>query len=79
MEKIPVGILGATGAVGQKFILLLSDHPWFEVRELAASQRSSGKRYQDAVNWVQERPIPETIREMRVKDCEPNLECKIVF
>ena len=79
MEKIPVGILGATGAVGQKFILLLSDHPWFEIRELAASQRSSGKRYQDAVNWIQERPIPEAIREMMVKDCEPNLEGKMVF
>ena len=79
MEKIPVGILGATGAVGQKFILLLSDHPWFEIRELAASQRSSGKRYQDVVNWKQERPVPDTIREMMVKDCEPNLECKIVF
>jgi aspartate-semialdehyde dehydrogenase len=79
VEKIPVGILGATGAVGQKFILLLSDHPWFEIRELAASQRSSGKRYQDVVNWKQERPVPDTIREMMVKDCEPNLECKIVF
>ena len=79
MEKIPVGILGATGAVGQKFILLLSDHPWFEIRELAASQRSSGKPYQNVVNWVQERPIPENIGEMTVKDCEPDLECKIVF
>ena len=79
MEKIPVGILGATGTVGQKFILLLGDHPWFEIRELAASQRSSGNRYEDVVNWIQDRPIPQTIRETMVKDCEPNLECKVVF
>ncbi len=79
MEKIPVGILGATGAVGQKFILLLTDHPWFELRELAASEQSSGNRYQDVVSWRQASPIPETIREMMVKDCEPNLDCKIVF
>ncbi len=79
MEKIPVGILGATGAVGQKFILLLTDHPWFEIRELAASERSSGNRYQDVVTWNQAVPIPESIRPMMVKNCEPNLDCKIVF
>ncbi len=79
MEKIPVGILGATGAVGQKFILLLTDHPWFEIRELAASERSSGNRYQDVVTWTQAVPLPETIGQMMVKNCEPNLDCKIVF
>ncbi len=79
MEKIPVGILGATGAVGQKFILLLADHPWFEIRELAASERSSGNRYQDVVTWKQADPIPESIQQMMVKNCEPNLDCKIVF
>jgi aspartate-semialdehyde dehydrogenase len=79
VEKIPVGILGATGAVGQKFILLLTDHPWFEIRELAASEKSSGNRYQDVVSWRQASPIPETIREMMVKACEPNLDCRIVF
>ena len=79
MEKIPVGILGATGTVGQKFILLLTDHPWFELRELAASEQSSGNRYQDVVSWTQATPIPEAIRQMMVKNCEPNLDCKIVF
>ncbi|MFQ5929431.1 MAG: aspartate-semialdehyde dehydrogenase [Acidobacteriota bacterium] len=79
MEKIPVGILGATGAVGQKFILVLADHPWFEIRELAASERSSGNRYEDVVAWKQSVPIPEKVRRMMVKDCEANLECRIVF
>ena len=46
-EKIPVGVLGATGSVGQKFIELLSYHPWFEIKELAASELSAGKNYKD--------------------------------
>jgi hypothetical protein len=50
-RKIPVGILGATGTVGQKFIKLLEDNPWFEVTEVAASERTSGKLYGDAVSW----------------------------
>ncbi|MDA2924628.1 aspartate-semialdehyde dehydrogenase [Acidobacteria bacterium AH-259-L09] len=79
MEKIAVGILGATGAVGQKFILVLADHPWFEIRELAASERSSGNRYEDVVAWKQSVPMPEKVRGMMVKDCEANLECRIVF
>ena len=79
MAKIPVGILGATGAVGQKFILQLADHPWFEIQELAASQRSSGKRYQNAANWVQARPMPESVRDMVVKECRPDLQCEIAF
>jgi aspartate-semialdehyde dehydrogenase len=56
--KIPVGVLGATGAVGQKFIKLLEDHPWFEVAEVAASERTSGKLYGEAVSWKQTTPIP---------------------
>ena len=79
MTKIPVGILGATGTVGQKFILLLADHPWFEIRELAASERSAGHLYEDVVSWKQATPIPETARIMTVKPCEPNLDCQIVF
>lgn len=78
-NKIPVGILGATGSVGQKFIELLSEHPWFEITEVAASERSSGKKYKDAVNWILSSPIPEKIKELEVKDCEPNLNCNIVF
>ena len=61
MEKIKVGILGATGMVGQRFIQLLEDHPWFEIGDLAASERSAGKPYEEAVSgrWKLETPIPE--------------------
>ena len=77
--KIPVGILGATGAVGQKFVKLLENHPWFETTELAASDRSAGKPYKDATVWRQYSPIPESLREKAVKPCEPNLDCQLVF
>jgi aspartate-semialdehyde dehydrogenase len=78
-NKIPVGILGATGAVGQRFVQLLENHPWFETTELAASDRSSGKPYKEATNWRQYTQIPESLQEKLVKPCEPNLDCKIVF
>ncbi|MCH7962982.1 MAG: aspartate-semialdehyde dehydrogenase [Bacteroidetes bacterium] len=78
-EKISVGILGATGSVGQKFIELLANHPWFEIKELAASESSAGKNYKDAVDWFLPTPMPEQIREIEVKKCDPNLDCKIVF
>ncbi len=79
MKKIPVGILGATGAVGQKFILLLAQHPWFEIRELAASERSVGRRYADIAKWKQYPGMPECVRDLEVKECTPNLDCRIVF
>ncbi len=79
IKKIPLGILGATGSVGQKFIELLQDHPFFEIRALAASQRSAGKTYRDAVNWFQKSPLSDTFAEMIVSDCKPDLPCKIVF
>ena len=65
--------------MGQKFVLLLSSHPWFEVRELAASERSSGNLYREVVNWKQTTPIPEAIGDLVVKECRPDLDCKIVF
>ena len=77
--KIPVGVLGATGAVGQKFIKLLEGHPWFEVTEVAASERTSGKLYGDAVSWKQVTPIPEAVQSLEVKPCTPDLKCRIVF
>ncbi|MBU2584485.1 MAG: aspartate-semialdehyde dehydrogenase [Bacteroidetes bacterium] len=77
--KIPVGILGATGSVGQKFIELLSNHPWFEITELAASERSINKKYKDAVNWILSSPLPQQIGNLEVKKCEPELNCRIVF
>ncbi len=78
-NKIPVGILGATGAVGQKFVKLLDNHPWFELTELAASGRSAGKPYQEAMVWRQRTPIPDRLKGQIVKPCEPNLECRVVF
>jgi aspartate-semialdehyde dehydrogenase len=77
--KIPVGVLGATGAVGQKFIKLLEDHPWFEVTEVAASERTSGKVYGDAVSWKQVTPIPKSVRLLEVRPCTPELKCRVVF
>lgn len=79
MNKIPVAILGATGRVGQKFVELLSDHPWFEIAALAASSNSAGKKYKDAMSWSMPAPLPEKIGEMVVCPCVPDLPCKIVF
>ena len=81
MEKIKVGILGATGMVGQRFIQLLEDHPWFEISELAASERSAARTYEEAVygRWKLETPISEKTASMIVKECTPDLDCRIVF
>lgn len=78
-KKIAVGILGATGSVGQKFIELLNGHPWFEITELGASHRSAGKTYKEAANWFQASQLPENIAGMVVKECKPPLNCRIVF
>ncbi|GAB5409794.1 MAG: aspartate-semialdehyde dehydrogenase [Balneolaceae bacterium] len=67
-----VGILGATGAVGQKFIRLLQNHPWFEIAALGASERSAAKKYKDAANWIEDVNRPEYIAEMTVKNCDPS-------
>ncbi len=72
MNKTPVGILGATGMVGQRFIQLLESHPWFEIGWLAASERSSGQRYKDAVRWKLSTQLPKGIGEMRVSDASPD-------
>jgi aspartate-semialdehyde dehydrogenase len=78
-NKIPVGILGATGSVGQKFVQLLTNHPWFEITALAASGRSAGRPYGDAVNWFQSSGLDKTIGSMLIAECVPSLPCKIVF
>ncbi len=77
--KIAVGVLGATGAVGQKFVKLLANHPWFEVTEVAASERTSGKLYGNAVSWKQVTPIPDAVQSLEVKPCVPDLKCRVVF
>src|SRR5512136_488908 len=79
MSKIRVGILGATGMVGQHFIQFLQGHPWFEVTALAASDRSGGKRYGDTARWVISPEMPASIRDMVVQPCEPVLDCDLVF
>src|SRR5580704_13669182 len=70
MERRRVGILGATGMVGQRFIQLLSNHPWFEIAWLAASDRSSGKTYAEACKWKLETPLPKRIATMTL---QPNV------
>ncbi|MFH1213875.1 MAG: aspartate-semialdehyde dehydrogenase [Candidatus Neomarinimicrobiota bacterium] len=78
-SKIPVGILGATGSVGQKFIELLAEHPWFEITAVAASERSAGKTYKEAAHWFMAKLLPSHIAALPVQPCEPNLPCRIVF
>jgi aspartate-semialdehyde dehydrogenase len=78
-NKYPVGILGATGMVGQRYIQLLADHPWFEVAWLAASDRSSGKPYGEAAKWRLDTPLPERIAKMIVSPAEPAGAPKIIF
>ncbi len=72
MNKYKVGIIGATGMVGQRFISLLADHPWFEISVLAASSRSAGKTYEEAVGarWAMPTPIPQRVRSMVLMDAE---------
>lgn len=79
MKKIGVAILGATGSVGQKFLELLAEHPQFEVKELAASEKSAGKKYKEATNWIMQKALPGNFSDMIVKECQPNLKSKIVF
>ena len=78
-KKIPVGILGATGIVGQRFIQMLERHPWFEVAWLAASDRSEGRDYSDAARWRLKTPIPATVAKMRVSAATPDRAPKIIF
>lgn len=70
MEKLKAAILGGTGMVGQRFIALLQDHPWFEVAKIAASPRSAGKTYSEAVGerWKLETPMPDSVKDMVVSD-----------
>ncbi len=77
--KIPVCILGATGAVGQKFVRLLADHPWFEVAAVAASSGSAGKRYGDVVRWREAAALPDRIAALTVQGCAPPLPGGIAF
>lgn len=80
LSQIPVAVLGATGSVGQRFISLLDNHPWFKVVALAASDRSVGQKYSQAARWVLDTPMPEYAREMEVVPATTEcVQAKIVF
>lgn len=80
-ERIPVAVLGASGQVGQRFLSLLADHPWFAVRAVTASPASAGRRYRDAVRWTQAAPIPEAVRDLVLAATEPDAVagCALAF
>jgi aspartate-semialdehyde dehydrogenase len=77
--KVPVGILGATGLVGQRFVQMLEQHPWFEVGWLAASDRSEGRAYGEAARWRLKTAIPERVSKMQVSPAKPDGAPKVIF
>jgi aspartate-semialdehyde dehydrogenase len=79
MTKIPVAVLGATGAVGQRFVQLLAAHPWFEIAALAGSERTAGRRYGEACHWILPDGPPEAIQDMIIAPLEPGLGVSLVF
>src|SRR5260370_10488261 len=78
-RKIRAGVLGATGLVGQRIVHLLVNHPWFELTEVAASERSSSKTYAEAVRWHLDAPIPQASRELGVTALDPSPQWDFVF
>jgi aspartate-semialdehyde dehydrogenase len=79
MSKTKVAVLGATGAVGQRFVQLLENHPWFEVAALTGSERSVGKKYGEVCNWVLPGLVPEYAREMTVVASDSDFDARLVF
>jgi aspartate-semialdehyde dehydrogenase len=79
VNKIPVAVLAATGAVGQRFVQLLADHPWFEIAAITGSDRTVGRPYSEGVNWVIPGNVPPAVANMIVRPTEPNLDAPIVF
>lgn len=78
-KKIPVGILGATGVVGQRFIQMLQTHPWFEVSWLAASGRSAGLAYEQAARWRLSTPLPRRVAGMKISPATPHNAPRLIF
>ena len=76
MEKFKVGVIGGTGMVGQRFVTLMEHHPWFQLTVIAASSRSAGKRYEDAVSgrWALESPIPLEARDIVLMDAQTDIQ-----
>ena len=79
MKKISVAILGATGTVGQKFISLLEHHPWFEIRELVASERSAGQKYGEVCHWREPRALSSALASLVIKPPTASLESVLLF
>ncbi len=79
MNRIPVAVLGATGTVGQRFVQLLDNHPWFEVTAVTGSDRTTGRTYGDGVNWVIPGDPPSAIAKLIVQETKPNLDVPVVF
>ena len=77
--RIEVGILGATGMVGQHFIKFLQGHPWFDLKWLGASDRSAGKKYKDAMTWHLAGGTPETVAGLTVEECKPGNAPRLLF
>jgi aspartate-semialdehyde dehydrogenase len=78
-KKWKAGVLGATGVVGQRLVQMIAEHPWFTLTEVAASERSFGKTYAEAVRWHLDAPIPDVARGLVVKGVEPSVGCDFVF
>src|SRR2546425_10792366 len=78
-KKLRVGILGATGMVGQRFIQLLENHAQFEISALAASDRSQGKQFQEACTWRLAGEMPASVKSMMVAAPDPPLDCELIF
>jgi aspartate-semialdehyde dehydrogenase len=74
MKRIRVGILGATGTVGQRFVHLLQGHPWFEITALAASTASASRPYGEVCHWKVSAEMPPAVRDMTVEECAPGLD-----
>lgn len=78
-QRIEVGILGATGMVGQHFVRFLQGHPWFDLRWLGASDRSAGKKYREATAWRLGGALPDAVADLRVEDCRPGTAPRLMF
>jgi len=78
-RKIPVAVLGATGAVGQRFVQLLANHPWFEIAVVTGSERSIGRRYGDVARWILGDPIPDAVAELQVRPTDGVADVPLAF
>src|SRR5205807_8288444 len=79
VERIPVGVLGATGMVGQHFVKFLQNHPWFDLTWVGASDRSAGKKYAEATSWRLDGAMPADVATLQVNECKPGNAPKLVF